>query len=736
MKIWHIFLLLLLMMFSCRGGKVKEIAPGTDPSTIRLFEVLGPEESGIQFENMLTEGVDHNSFNDVYFYNGSGVSVADFNNDGLQDIYFVSALHANALYLNKGMMQFRDVSAASGTADSTGFQTGVTTVDINSDGWMDIYLSVSGIHTGKQLRKNRLFVNQGADQDGIPRFQDEAHRYNLDIDMYSTQAAFFDYDLDGDLDMALANHHQVDYPFDELGSYLQAESKVTGDRLYQNQDGKFVDVSKEAGLINNTLRCILGIAVSDVNNDGWPDLFVSNDFTGKDELYLNNGNGTFTPGIHQSFQHISYASMGNDLVDVNNDGWTDLFTMDMTAEDNFSIKASMGSMNELLFHTLVDLGQHQQYMYNTLQINNGVSGKNRVPVFSDVAQITGVSNTDWSWGPLIFDMDNDGLKDLYVANGIKGDLINVDYLSYRNRMFANYNDGQINEHEFLSGVLSQIPDRKKNDYFFRNTGNLTYENMNEVWVDDLLTCSNGTAYADLDNDGDLDIVVNNSGGPSFIYKNQSRENNTGNFMQFKLKGPPSNPVGIGARVIISEENGKQMVEQYLSRGFQSSVSPVLHFGTGRLTSLPEVRVIWPDGASQVLTKVSTNQVLNLSYEDADLIHTYGTQSGLPFRDVTEEMNVSHKHVENTYNDYERESLLPHTMSTLGPSLAVGDVDLDGMEDFYIGGALGSPGKLFIQTEGGFSGSGQVPWLADQQHEDMGATFFDADSDGDLDLYVV
>ncbi len=726
-----------LVVSSCRSTGQREVAAGADPSAIRLFEVRKPEETGIRFENTITEGLDHNSVNDVYFYNGSGLSIADFNNDGLQDIYFVSTQKANALYLNKGGMQFLDVSERSGTADSIGFQTGVTAVDINSDGWMDIYLSVSGIYSSEELRKNRLYVNQGAGADGIPTFVEEARKYQLDIPMYSTQASFFDYDLDGDLDMILANHHQVNYPFQELGQYLQKESSVTGDRLYQNRDGKFVDVSREAGLINNMVRCILGVAVSDVNNDGWPDIYVSNDFTGMDELYLNNRNGTFEPSIYRSFEHISYASMGNDLADFNNDGWTDLFTLDMTAEDNFSIKASMGSMNELLFSTLVELGQHQQYMYNTLQVNNGVSQVDPgVPLFSDMARISGVSNTDWSWAPLVFDMDNDGKKDLFVANGIRGDLINVDYLSYRNRMFVDYSEGKVDQQEYFTSILEQLPDRRKSDYFFWNRGDLVFEKMNEHWVEELATCSNGTAYADLDNDGDLDIAINNSGGASIIYENQASDQNTGNYLQFNLQGPAGNSVGIGTRIILRDGRVEQTLEQHLTRGFQSSVSPVLHFGVGTLKRVPEAEVIWPDGKSQLIKGLSTNQRVTVKYADADRQHTWSAPPRREFLDVTGEMGISHRHVENDFNDYERESLLPHRMSTLGPALAVGDVNDDGLEDFYIGGAVGSAGKLFLQKGNGFVESGPGPWSDDISHEEVKATFFDVDSDGDLDLYVV
>ncbi len=736
MKYWYLLLALPWMISSCGTGEIDSGVTHRDATQIKLFNTLYPEQTGIHFENRLTEGEEHNSINDIYFYNGSGVSVADFDNNGFQDIYFVSAQQGNALYLNQGGMKFKEVSAISGTADSLGFQTGVTTVDINSDGWMDIYLSVSGLHSTPEARRNRLYVNQGLNDQGIPLFVDEASRYNLDIDMFSTQAAFFDYDLDGDLDMVLANHHQGDYPFAQLETFLQTQADFTGERLYQNQEGRYVDVSDDAGLINNTLRCILGIAVSDVNNDRWPDFYVSNDFTGRDELYLNNGDGTFTPRIHQAFPHISYASMGNDLVDFNNDGWTDLFTLDMTAEDNFNIKASMGSMNELLYTTLLDLGEHAQYMYNTVQVNNGVSENQKVPHFSDIAQITGISNTDWSWSPLVFDMDHDGLKDLFVANGIKGDLINVDYLSFRNRMFVDYSEGKVDKNTYFTNILEQLPDRQKSDYFFRNQGEISFENMNDVWVDELLTCSNGTSYADLDNDGDLDIVINNSGGSSIIYENQASDLNLGNYLQFKLKGPEGNPMGIGSRIMVDQEEGTQMVEQYLTRGFQSSVSPVLHVGVGVTESVPEVEIIWPDGKSQRLKDIHTNQTLMLAYEEADQEFAHGTEQTRQFQDVTGELNLSHLHEENAFNDYERESLIPHRMSTLGPALAVGDVNGDGSDDFYVGGAIGSSGKLYLQSKEGFALAHPEPWSGDLRMEDMKAALFDAEGDGDLDLYVV
>ncbi len=737
-----ILLFTLTLACSIRPDEPEEIEPATFEG--KLFEILGTEQTGINFQNNLEESLTMNGLVDSYYYNGAGLAVADFNNDGLQDIYFLSTLSANKLYLNKGGMQFEEVAATAGIEVVAGYQTGAATVDINADGRIDLYLSNAGKFNGAddgvsenpEVRKNKLFINEGVNSDGIPVFSEQSARYNLDIDLYSTQAAFFDYDRDGDLDLFLINHFPDDYDVTYIQGFLSAESPFTGDRLYQNQDGKFLEVSGKAGLTNNKLTTDLGIAVGDINNDGWPDVYVSNDLPGKDELYLNNRDGTFSKILEKSIKHIPYASMGNDMADFNNDGWIDIITLDMAAEDNLSMKNSMKIMKSALYQALSGLGLYHQYMFNALQINQGVTSENQVPLFSDMAQMAGVPSTDWSWGPLAFDMDNDGFKDLFIANGIKRDLINMDYLIYKNKQLAALMQGRIDEQEYVTSVLNIMPGRLKSDYFFRNRGNLTFEKKNGTWVEEVPTCSNGSAYADFDNDGDLDVVVNNSGGASFIYKNLAMENGLGNYLNITLEGPPENPLGIGTRIIVNQASQTQTCEQYLSRGFLSSVSPVLHVGVGPDLSIPEIVVIWPDGKKQSLLNVETNQVLALAWADADMVHTYSYKVPELFSDVTTELGPTHLHRENDFNDFERELMLPHRMSTLGPALATGDANNDGMEDLFIGGAVGYQGTLYLQTEGGFREAASQPWQADRTSEDVEAAFFDADNDGDLDLYVV
>jgi hypothetical protein len=724
------------VMFSCKSKIKSDRGSPVGQKQVMLFDILTPEQTGIYFENKITETLAMNGLFYEYYYNGGGLAMADFNNDGLQDVYFIANLHPNKLYLNMGNLKFKDVSKESGTADHIGFSTGVTTVDINCDGWMDIYISNSGRFDPERL-KNKLFVNQGLNKDGIPVFKEESAKYGLDISLCSTQAAFLDYDRDNDLDMFLINHYPDIYNVSEIEKLLETESTVTGDRLYQNQNGKFIDVSKKAGIVNNELSYGLGVGISDLNNDGWPDIYVSTDYSGKDFLYVNNRNGTFTECINRSLKHISLSSMGNYLADLNNDGWSDIVTLDMMAEENYGIKASYGFMDFELFTRLVDLGQHHQYMFNTLQLNRGILIQDQIPVFSDIAQLAGISSTDWSWGPLLFDMDNDGLKDIFVANGIMRDFINNDYLMYFEKRYKEVIEtGKVSKDEFITSVLKQMPERKKSNYFFRNRGDLTFEKKNAVWARDVPTCSNGAAYADLDNDGDLDIILNNSAGTSFIYKNKAREIGTGNYLQFKLTGPEKNPLGMGTKIIIKQKGQMQVQEQYVTRGFLSSISPVLHFGLGSDSVVPEIQIIWPNGKEQIITNIAANQTINLSYPDADQLHPFTQARTDLFVDVTHSMKLLYKHEENQFNDFGRESLLPHKMSDLGPGLAISDVNKDGLEDFYIGGALGHPGRLFMQTKDGFIPSLNQPWTEDRQCEDIKAAFFDADKDGDPDLYVV
>ena len=737
----HLFLsLLILLAVSCRPAEGDQ----EDRPAVPLFEIMDAEHTGIRFQNVLSESTFMNGIVDNYYYNGAGLAVADFNGDGLQDIYFLSTLGDNALYLNKGDLRFEETAETAGVKSPHGYQVGAATVDINADGRMDIYLSNSGKFNGAddglsedpEIRRNVLFVNMGNDENGVPLFEDQAADYGLDLSFYSTQAAFLDYDRDNDLDMFLINQFPDDYALTDIQGLLERESPYTGDRLYENRNNRFVEVSQEAGLVINGITADLGVAVGDVNNDGWPDVYVSNDFPGKDHLYLNNGDGTFSTEEDRAIKHMPYASMGNDMADFNNDGWIDIFTLDMASEDNLRQKTSIKILKAALAETLPGLGLHHQYMYNCLQLNNGVNASGQVPVFSEIARMAGFPATDWSWGPLAIDMDNDGWKDLFIANGIRRDLINMDYLMFKNRQFAAFMEHRIDADQYVKSVMEVMPVRTKPDYFFRNNGDLTFEKMNGTWVEDLESCNNGTAYADLDNDGDLDIVVNNSGGNSYIYKSLAREKGTGNYIQFELEGPEKNPFGIGTRVVLYQEDREQLVELYMTRGFQSSGTPILHLGCGKDEVIPKVEVIWPDGLKQELKQMQCNMRHTLRYSEADQEHEYHFPVPQYFSETGDLPGISHRHLENGFDDFGREFMLPHRMSTLGPALAAADVDGNGLEDLFIGGAIGEAATLYLQEEQGFFRAAHQAWQTDLNKEDIKAAFFDADGDGDPDLYVV
>ncbi|MDT7828360.1 VCBS repeat-containing protein [Pricia sp. S334] len=672
-----------------------------------------------------------------YYYNGGGVAAGDFNNDGFEDIYLISNLESNRLYINQGKLNFKDVTKTAGVGGASVFATGVTTVDINSDGLLDIYVCSSGKFKDPDKRRNELYVNIGTGKDGIPRFQESAAQYNLDIAEFSTQASFFDYDRDGDLDMFLINHDVDTYGDDKLEKYLNTQGELSGERLYRNNDGNYVDVTEETGIINNRLGYGLGLAVGDVNNDTWPDVYVSHDFSGKDHLYLNNQDGTFSEIVNEAMGHISFFSMGNDIADYNNDGWLDVMSVDMVSEDNYGIKTSMSGMNVQRFYDHVDLGLHHQYMFNTLQTNNGtINGKG--PFFSETAQIAGISSTDWSWGPLFFDMDNDGLQDLFVSNGIKRDFRNNDFIEYHKEVRNELSKKKtIDKEAYINNMMTKMPTRKKSNYFFLNQGDLTFSKINErLGLDSLKTSANGAAFADLDNDGDIDIVVNNMDDYAQIYENNSNRINKDNFLKIRLKGPIGNTLGIGARVKIIMDDAVQMREQYLTRGFQSAISPTIHFGLGSAQDIQMLQVLWPDGSSQEINTVQPNQTLVLEYGNATKTDSHQSDDIPLFEDITDKI-LSHVHVENKFNDFERESLLPHKMSEQGPAVAVGDVNNDGLDDFFVGGSMGFAGTLYLQNnDGTFTSHGQIGLERESQYEDVGAAFFDADRDGDLDLYIV
>ncbi|GAA3569131.1 VCBS repeat-containing protein [Snuella lapsa] len=730
----------LIVLLSCNKNR-EDITTNNQVPVLPLFTIVNSEITNIHFNNQLTESMTMNGLFYEYFYNGGGVATGDLNGDGLSDIYFVSNLKSNKLYLNQGKLKFSDITDVSKTKGKYGFPTGVTLVDINNDGKLDIYICKSGKFNDPNKRRNELYVNQGNNAQGIPTFKEEGKKYGLDLPHLSTQATFFDYDKDGDLDMFLLNHGIMQYPDDAIEKLMATKSQFQGERLFKNVNGFFKDVTEQSGIINNLLGYGLGVAIGDLNNDGWPDILVGHDYSEKDHLYINLKNGTFKEVIKEITNHGSNFSMGNDIADFNNDGLLDFISLDMMSEHNYDIKTSMSGMNPERFYKHVDLGLHHQYMYNALQINNG--NHDGLPRFSDIAQLTGVSSTDWSWGPLFLDMDNDGLKDLFVSNGIKGDFRNNDFINYRKerqkQIIELKKQGKnFDQKAYVKDILAHMPKRKKENYFYRNNGDLTFSKLELNPEDKKLTSSNGAAYADLDNDGDLDIIVNNADDLAFIYKNNSTEQSKSNYLKVRLKGSKENTHGIGARVNVTTKDNTQTVEQYLTRGFQSSVSEVLHFGLGQNKTIDELKITWPDSKVQIITNIKANQLITLDHKEAknNINHQVPKYKPL-FTDATLHYNINYKHVENDYNDFNKESLLPHKMSNFGPALAVGDINNDGVDDFFIGGAKGFSGALHVQTKNQtFQKVNSNAWITDKNSEDIGATFFDADNDGDLDLYVV
>lgn len=694
-----------------------------------LFEQLPPNATGITFENNLKEGPKSNVLTYEYFYNGGGVAAGDLNNDGLDDLYFTANMGPNKLYLNKGNFVFEDITVPAGVAGNDGWKTGAAMADVNGDGLLDIYLCYSG-KGDPQKRKNQLFINNGISslEGGGVTFTEQAEAYGLDDPSYSSHAAFFDFDLDGDLDLYLVNHNVTVIKSIEFENVKDQRHPYAGHKLFRNDNGKFIDISVLAGIKGNPLQFGLGVSIADINQDGWPDIYVTNDYVEPDYLYINNRNGTFTDRMTEYMQHISYFSMGCDVNDFNNDGWPDIYTLDMLPEDNKRQKLLYGPDNYEHYALMVLNGFYFQNMRNMLHLNNGDG------TYSEIGQVAGISNTDWSWSPLFADYDNDGWKDLFVTNGYYRDYTNRDFLKYKGDYY--FEKAKAKEKADTFHLVSTMTSTPLHNYLFRNNGDLTFSDKSAEWGFQEPTFSNGAAYVDLDNDGDLDLVVNNQNAKASIYRNLARQQNPDHhYLQFTLAGAGKNTRAIGARVRVYNQGKVQYIEQVPTRGFQSTVSNRLHIGLGKATSADSVKVQWPGGGELTLREVAADQ--NLEIREEGNSEPWLRTGSLPFTLAFSKVNsaIPYTHVEQGFNDFKRQPLLLTMLTTCGPVMAAGDVNKDGRQDLYVGGAQETPGKLFVQdAAGGFRETAILPF--DPQYTDAAALFFDADNDQDPDLYVV
>ncbi|MDO6810071.1 VCBS repeat-containing protein [Zobellia galactanivorans] len=693
---------------------------GCGENKTHRFRLLDASKTGIDFQNTITENDSINVFEFMNVYTGAGVAVGDIDNDGLTDVYFSGNMVSGRLYRNKGNMEFEDITESAGLLNSR-WGTGVSMVDVNQDGFLDIYICVSGSAEVAQ-RANMLYINNGD-----MTFTERAEEYGLADTRQSMHSAFFDYDKDGDLDMyLLVNPAAYEYNVNVSKPREVDGQSVSNDRLYKNMgNGRFEDVSREAGILLEGYG--LGVGVSDINGDGWPDMYVSNDFIGNDILYINQKDGTFKDRISEQIKHTSYAGMGNDVADIDNNGEPDILVLDMRPEDNERQKMIISSTGYDRFQIMLEAGYNAQYSRNTLQLNQG-QGK-----FSEIGFLAGISSTDWSWSPLLADYDNDGRKDLYVTNGFLRDLGDLDYIHYQKTYDTPVGDVDTKIRQKLKSI-SELPMADLPNYAYRNKGDMTFEKVSDVWGVDKSSCSHGAAYADLDNDGDLDLLVNNMDQPAFVYENVGTPEERNHYLRIQLKGSPGNLQGIGAKLKVTTEDSEQFYQHYLSRGYESSVDPVVHFGLGKALEVKSVEVWWPDGSYQALTAQAVDTTLSLQQSNAskNIVHEEMSQKTF-FIDATDSLGVSFEHHEDDVVDFKLQPILPHMHSRNGPGVAVADIDGDGLEDFFVGGASGQSGKVFHQNEDGTFRSGMG---FEAMFEDMGALFFDANGDGYKDLYVV
>lgn len=709
---------LIVICFGCRDNQ-------DTPSETSAFTYLPASKTGVTFENKLTSSNDFNIIQYLYFYNGGGVAAGDINNDGLTDLYFSSNQQSNKLYLNKGNFKFEDITESSGTAGYGNWKTGVTMADVNGDGWLDIYLCGVGKYKGF-FGYNQLYINNRDET-----FTEKAEEYGLNFQGFSTHSAFFDYDNDGDLDMYLLNHsvHSVR----SYGSVIlrNETDPLAGDRLFRNDlvpsgTAHFTEVTAAAGIFSSQVGYGLGIGISDLNNDGHSDIYVSNDFHENDYMYLNNGDGTFRQVLEKSMTHTSRFSMGNDIADINEDGWKDIVTLDMFPSDEKVIKTTAGEDNYEIFQYKLRFGYHHQVSRNAMQVNLGPVDSAGGLLFSDVAPMAGVAATDWSWSALLADFDNDGAKDMFITNGIVGRPNDLDYISYitNDSVQREMSDEQL---------FSKMPPGNVPNVIYRKRDGFRFADVSKQWIGEQPSVSNGAAYADLDNDGDLDLAVNNINSPASIMRNDVAKDSA-NYLRVTFEGPPANKFGVGATLKVNAGKDVYHREQFVTRGWLSSVDYTMHVGLGSNVVVDTLRVIWPGGKTQVLKYFAGDTTLNLKFSDATDRWSYSKPQQQPMLERTNA--IAWKHKENDFNVLESQRLIPHMNSTRGPCMAVGDVNGDRLDDLIIGGGQKQPASIFIQTaKGKFVLKPQPELEKDKDCEDTAVALFDADGDRDLDLMI-